>query len=1074
MKFIADFHIHSHFSIATSRNLIPEQLDFWAHKKGIQIIGTGDFAHPGWTKELSAKLEPAEQGLFKLKDKFKLNPRSNTRFILTAEISNIYKKFGKVRKVHNLLFAPDFQTVEKIQIKLSNIGNITSDGRPILGLDSRDLLEIVLESSEDAFLVPAHIWTPWFSALGSKSGFDTIAECYGDLTENIFAVETGLSSDPPMNWICSFLDKYTLISNSDAHSPEKLGREANMFATEFSYNGIKKAMKEGNPKNFLGTIEFFPQEGKYHFDGHRKCGVRLNPLETLENKGICPKCGKKVTVGVMNRVAQLADRKYPTQRKNRLPFLSIITLKNIISQIVGVGPNSKTVGKIYESILNKFASEFDLLLNIPIPEIEKKHNEILAEGIRRMRNKEVKISEGFDGEFGQITVFSPNELSAFSKQKTLFSEDTKSQIFSPSKIPLLNFDIKKFQEQRKKLEELNLFDNDIKSKNQKIQTDILRPLNQIQKRAVKYGEGPLIIIAGPGTGKTRVLTQRIEYLILNKKNDPQNILAITFTNKAAEEMAERLRKNIGKSEIRKMTISTFHSFGLSVLKKYGGYFNRKENFSIFSEREKRIILKEKLNIPQNKLKEISKKITEFKQNAKISSDLMDKGFIKIINKYEQTIQFYNSFDLDDLIYKVIILFKENQDTLEQYQSKYQWVFVDEYQDINYAQYLLIKFLMPDEKSNVCVIGDPNQAIYGFRGANVNFIHQFEKEFPTAKSFFLKKSYRCSNKILKASNQVLSKNAFHQSAIDGLNAGVKLSVLENFTEKGEAEQIARTIENMMGGLRFFSMDSGITTGANDSEICSLSDFVVLGRLNRQLDSIEKAFHDHSIPYNRFGIKPFFQKEPNKSVIDLLKVSLNPKNLLLTDQLIKSRKITIGELLQLKLIFEEKSVADILERIIITYFKNEKIKNADCFDKLLELATPFKNNIEEFVKYISIGREIDRYDKTVENVSLMTLHAAKGLEFKCVFIIGCEDGLLPYSIMENQKADTEEERRLFYVGMTRAQKYLFLTFAHKRFLFGKQYTLPKSPFLSNIEKSLLDLTKSSYKKKKKKDDLQETLF
>ncbi|MCP4156571.1 MAG: DNA helicase UvrD, partial [bacterium] len=260
----------------------------------MQVVGTGDFTHPGWVKELKEKLEPIGNGLFKLKKGYKQDKalelpfllETTVRFMLTAEISNIYKRDGKVRKVHNVIFAPDFETVEKIQQKLKGIkANITSDGRPILGLDSRDLLEMALDSSENIFFVPAHIWTPWFSALGSKSGFDTIEECYADLAEHIHAVETGLSTDPPMHWMCSFLDKYTLISNSDAHSPERLGRNATCFDTEITYEAITGALKTGDPTRFGGTIDLFPQEGKYHYDGHRKCGIRWDPLQTIKHGG---------------------------------------------------------------------------------------------------------------------------------------------------------------------------------------------------------------------------------------------------------------------------------------------------------------------------------------------------------------------------------------------------------------------------------------------------------------------------------------------------------------------------------------------------------------------------------------------------------------------------------------------------------------------------------------------------------------------------------------------------------------------------------------------------------------------
>ncbi len=343
MRFIADLHIHSHFSRATSKKLSPEFIHYWAGVKGISVVGTGDFTHPGWLKELKDKLVPSEEGLFKLKKEHQkeLNiPKAidlcpEIRFILSAEISNIYKKNNKVRKVHNVVLAPDFATAEKIQESLLKIGgNITSDGRPILGLDSRDLLEMVLEASERTYFIPAHIWTPWFSVLGSKSGFDSIDECFEDLTPYISAVETGLSTDAPMHWMCSFLDKYTLVSNSDAHSPEKLGRNANILDTNLSYTDIIRAMKSGDPQKFLGTIDLFPQEGKYHYDGHRKCGIRWDPVQTLKNKGICPKCGKKVTVGVMNRVVELSDRKDLDERPNRLPFYSIIPLKEILSEIM--------------------------------------------------------------------------------------------------------------------------------------------------------------------------------------------------------------------------------------------------------------------------------------------------------------------------------------------------------------------------------------------------------------------------------------------------------------------------------------------------------------------------------------------------------------------------------------------------------------------------------------------------------------------------------------------------------------------------------------------------------------------
>jgi len=418
MKFIGDFHIHSHFSLATSKELSPYSLDYWAGLKGIKVTGTGDFTHPGWLQELKEQLEPAEEGLFRLKQENKkrnmLPVEGDARFILTTEISNIYKKKGEVRKIHSLVFAPSFDAAEKIQNKLASLGfNITSDGRPVIGMDSRDLLELCLDVSGDIFFVPAHIWTPWFSILGSKSGFDSVVECFEDLSEYISAVEMGLSSDPPMNWMCSFLDKYILIANSDAHSPDKLGRNANLLDADLSYKGIINALKSGNPDNFKGTVNLFPQEGKYHFDGHRKCGIRWSPLETLQHNEICPVCGKKITVGVMNRVAQLADRDNILERPNRHPFYSLIPLREILSEIEGVSPSSIKVENSYKQLVHKAGSEFNILLNLELEQINKIGGELLCEAIRRLRNREVYIKEGFDGEFGIIKLFKEGETRSY-------------------------------------------------------------------------------------------------------------------------------------------------------------------------------------------------------------------------------------------------------------------------------------------------------------------------------------------------------------------------------------------------------------------------------------------------------------------------------------------------------------------------------------------------------------------------------------------------------------------------------------------------------------------------------------
>lgn len=413
MSQIADLHIHSRYSMATSKEGDPSHLDLWARKKGISIVGTGDFTHPGWRKELKECLEPAEEGLYQLKKNSILEEADayygeNPRFVITGEISSIYKKNGKTRKVHNLLILPGLEAADRLAEKLEMVGNIHSDGRPILGLDSHDLLEMMLETCPEGILVPAHIWTPHFSLFGAFSGFDTIEECFEDLTSYVKALETGLSSDPMMNWQISALDRFLLISNSDAHSPSKLGREANLLNIEMSYEGLKSAIQEGT--GLEGTIEFFPEEGKYHYDGHRKCHICLSPRETDNYKGKCPVCGKKLTIGVDHRIRQLADREEGFVKKSGKPFEKLVPLAEVIAACEGYSTASKKVQQSYEQMIAHLGPEFAILREVPLEDIKKEKGKLIAEGIRRVRAGEVQLQPGFDGDYGKISLFEEAEL----------------------------------------------------------------------------------------------------------------------------------------------------------------------------------------------------------------------------------------------------------------------------------------------------------------------------------------------------------------------------------------------------------------------------------------------------------------------------------------------------------------------------------------------------------------------------------------------------------------------------------------------------------------------------------------
>ena len=412
--FLADFHVHSRFSRATSREMRPAVINRAAKLKGLSVIGTGDFTHPVYLKELKEELEPDGNGLYVCKD----DPEG-ARFILTSEVSNIFTQGGRSRRIHTCIFAPDFQVVEEIQARLGSIGNISSDGRPIFGFSVKELVRMVIEISPECFILPAHIWTPWFSLFGAKSGFDTLEECFEEQSKHIYALETGLSSDPQMNWRLSALDKYTLLSNSDAHSPAKLAREANCFSCEPSYAEIVSAIK--NPDHgFEGTIEFFPEEGKYHYDGHRACGVCMKPGETIEHGGICPVCGKALTMGVLHRIEELADRPEGfVPEIARPPCVHLVPLEEIIAEAFGVRTITGRVKKEYQRLIQIGESEMAILLWKSENELEHFVPDRILEGIRRVRKGEVSISPGHDGLYGKIRLFSEEEkgLSFSSREK---------------------------------------------------------------------------------------------------------------------------------------------------------------------------------------------------------------------------------------------------------------------------------------------------------------------------------------------------------------------------------------------------------------------------------------------------------------------------------------------------------------------------------------------------------------------------------------------------------------------------------------------------------------------------------
>ncbi|CAN2040849.1 DNA helicase II / ATP-dependent DNA helicase PcrA [Candidatus Magnetomoraceae bacterium gMMP-15] len=1085
MKFIADLHIHSHFSRATAKNLNLESLYMAARTKGINVVGTGDFTHPGWLAELKEKLEPVEPGLFCLKKEItdildkKIPPscKGDVRFMLTVEISSIYKKDGKTRKNHNVIFAPNLEVVEKFDSKLDRIGNIKSDGRPILGLDVMNLLEILLETSEDAFLVPAHIWTPWFSTLGSKSGFDSLKECFEDLTPYIFAVETGLSSDPPMNWRVSFLDNLTLISNSDAHSPDKLGREANLFDTELSYYAMKDAMKTGN--GFSGTIEFYPEEGKYHFDGHRKCNVRLSPAETIKYNGLCPECGKPLTLGVLYRIEQLADRfdgKKPKRAKN---FHSLIPLKEILSEILKVGPKSKKVLKHYEELIGKLGSEFSILKDLSIDEINA-GMPVLGEAVKRMREGKVILNGGFDGEFGTTQIFTPGEIEKLMGQTSLFKTQSTNKRHVKKKTSIQKISSNKTTSKSK-----------FTTKNLRQDQRATNALNKQQLKAVKCTGKPILIVAGPGTGKTRTLTYRIAYLITEKGILPENILAVTFTQKAANEMRERLTDLLKNKQLP--FIATFHGLCLEILKKEFEFNNKT---TILDEDSQDQFIKLAIsrvkehggNITLKSKKDFASLIASAKQkmigpdedfkcvsNLEFGSEILRKFFADVYLSYGEILKENNLLDYEDLIFNTVRLFESNSDICKKWQQRFISISVDEYQDLNFAQYYLVRLLAPSSK-DLCVIGDPDQSIYGFRGSDTRYFQKFTEDYPDASVIRLSRNYRSTDTILDASNQIIKKHRLQGSEdkiYSGIQGDTKIHFLKLKTEKAEAEAVVKTIENLVGGITHFSIDSNRVDAYAKSKEMSFSDFAVLYRISEQAKALEQAFERSGIPYQTSG-KNKWQKKLITKLVNRLKVIEGiavPEN----------GSINQKELYDLKQCSENKQIMSmtVSEKLnyIIKLPEFSKLNNNEksFLNQILILSSGFENDSFTFLANIALQREVDMIDPRAEKVNLLTMHGAKGLEFPVVFITGCENDLTPFRRSEKDNPDIDEERRLFYVAMTRAQDILYLSRAEKRLVFGKIKSQSPSPFLKDVEETLrMNEQVFSHKKNKLPQQVQMNLF
>src|SRR5215831_997949 len=1098
--FHADLHVHSRFSRACSKDAEIPQLAWWAARKGVTVVGTGDFTHPAWAIQLAESLVPAESGLFRLRPELAsrlgrtLPPScpAEIRFLLSTEISTIYKRDGATRKVHHLLYAPTFEAAATITAALAKVGNLASDGRPILGLDSRHLLEITLNAGPGCFLIPAHIWTPWFAVLGSKSGFDTVPDCYLDLVEHVFAVATGLSSDPPM-----------------------IGREATTFRTAPDYFAMLRALRTG--RGLAGTLNFFPEGGRYHLDGHRKCGVRLFPAESVSHAGICPRCGKPLTIGVLHRVAELADRPEGHRPPAAAASVNLVSLPEIIGEIRGTGRQSKAVAMEVDRLVAALGPELHILCDADTADIRGAAGGLVAEAIARLRNGDVIKEAGYDGEYGVIRLFRPGELAGtemlFDVPAPVVKEESLLDVPAPAVSEESLLDILP-----PAVSEESLFGapttaeaagpaggaralGDARPAEDAEPAGGARPAGDAEpagdawpardarpaggaepaggageagriggtgeaggtrkaganggaaagesvvaarataepagprvgqplpgpaapghaggsllasldpgQREAALAAGPLMILAGPGTGKTRALTHRIAILVAERGVAPEACLALTFTRRAAAEMRERLAALLPAQASRPM-ITTFHGLGLAILREHGERAGLEPGFTVADDRARLAVAVE----------EAGSAAAGRRLLAEASRDPAVAG------EFARQLASRRMVDFDGLIGLTLALLREEPDLAAALRARWRSISVDEYQDTDADQYALLRLLAGDG-SGLAVIGDPDQAIYVFRGADVGFFLSFERDYPGARTVALTRNYRSLPVIVSGAMQAVAPatlvpdRRLNAVADDtgpgraGPAAASRITVHEAATEQAEAAWIAKAVDRLLGGASFHSLDSGRADGHAGGKM-ALADVAVLYRTDAQATALGQALTRAGLPFQKRSHDLLSRRA---AVPDILREMRDvPWSL--------PGRSAPGPNVSARL---KTAVHGLATRAQDGRKQGARAAAMDVLaagEVLAPLADRCGADFDRFLTEIALGAEADALDPRADAVALLTMHAAKGLEFSVVFVAGCERGLLPLWIPGKSSGagdggpDPAEERRLLFVAMTRARAH-----------------------------------------------------
>jgi superfamily I DNA/RNA helicase len=767
----------------------------------------------------------------------------------------------------------------------------------------------------------------------------------------------------------------------------------------------------------------------------------------------------------MHRVAQLADRPLGERPPGRPGFRSLIPLKEILAEIADTGVQSRLVSRRYDELLARGGTELALLLELPVPEVARLGGEALGEAVRRMRAGEVRVEAGYDGEYGRIALFERGEARELGKQALLFapleprtaaSAAAAGQADSGrSSRERVGEDLKAFRGGRRAARQVGGLAPRARSGDDSSAPPARHPpaspgqLNPEQRRAVEHGNGPALVLAGPGTGKTAVLAARVAHLVRSRGVPPERITAVTFTNRAAGEMRERLGLLLPDPRVReRVRVGTFHALGLALLKSYGERLDLAWPFTIVNREQSEELLASLPACPKGRAAALAETLSLARQadEEDPASGGGQTPSRELLTQYEATLALHNAVDLDDLLRLPVRLLAGHPEILEQVRARMTHLLIDEYQDVNAVQYRLLRLLMPAGDAPLFAIGDPDQAIYGFRGADPRFLGRFLQDYPQAGVYALPTSYRCSETILRASSAVLppGRERRPRAAAGPAERPVRLRISEHASEASEAEHVARTIEGLMGGTSFLS------AGEQASVVRSFADIAVLCRVARQMDPLAKALADHAIPFQAASDEPWLRQEPARSILRILQALRAPGNTLARERVLQARLASAEDLQRWRRGFEQDGDLAALLPVVAAAFPESEAALAS----LVRLVSECGGGIDDFLESALLGSEPDALAREAERVSLLTLHAAKGLEYACVFITGCEDGLLPYTLPSRRPADPQEERRLFYVGMTRARSYLYLSHARRRFLFGRELRLPPSPFLAGLGEELAE--------------------